>query len=70
MATFESGQKIMNEEGRNRMIHELRVAQTLFGHAERAIEVTFQPVREKYGITDEWLRKHEQEWLKDRQIEL
>jgi len=60
----------MNEEGRNRMIQELQEAQSLFKEADNALEVAFRPVREKYGITDDWLEKHMEEWTSKLKIDL
>jgi len=53
----------MNEEGRNRMIQELKEAQSLFEEADNTLENIFRPVREKYGITDELLKEHMKEWI-------
>ena len=60
----------MNEEGRNRMIQELQEAQSLFEEADNALENVFRPVREKYGITDEWLKEHMEEWISQYNIDL
>lgn len=59
-----------NEEGRNRMIQELQVAQLLFEHADNALELVFRPVREKYGITDEWLKTHMDQWISKYNIDI
>lgn len=60
----------MNEQGRNCMIQELQEAQSLFKEADNALEVAFRPVREKYGITDEWLEKHMEGWRSKLEIDI
>ncbi len=66
----ERAMDFMNEEGRNCMIKELQEAQSLFEEADNALEVAFRPVRQKYGITDEWLEKHMEEWRSKLKIDL
>lgn len=53
----ERATEFMSARGRDNMIRELEEAQELFQTAEDLLGQTFKPIREKYGFTDERLRK-------------
>jgi hypothetical protein len=53
---------LMSFVGRNKMIEELEIAQTLFIRADELLSATTKVARERYGITDEkteeWFARH------------
>ena len=53
----------LSREGRDRMILELEECRKSFIEADRLLDVTFKPVREKYGLTDERLQREYQEYI-------
>ncbi len=52
------------QTGRDKMVEELKSAQELFVKADRALDVFIRPLREKYGITDEFVNKIMDEMLR------
>jgi hypothetical protein len=53
----------VSQEGRDRMIAELEECQKKFLEADRLLDATGKPVREKYGFTDERLQQAYEEML-------
>jgi hypothetical protein len=47
----------MSAPGRDGMMRELEEDQKRFQTAEDLLDLTFKPIREKYGITDERIEK-------------
>jgi len=53
----------MSPEGRWKMIEELQAAQKLFQDADKLLEQTIRPFRERFGFTDERLEKMFEEYM-------
>jgi hypothetical protein len=53
----------VSREGRDQMISELKECRKSFVEADRLLDATFKPVREKYGFTDERLHQEYQKYI-------
>ena len=51
----EKVKEFLIQTGREKMIEELITAQELFVKADKSLDVFIRPLREKYGITDEYV---------------
>jgi hypothetical protein len=60
----EHASDFMSYEGREKMITELKDAQTLFSMADSKLSEVIKPIREKYGFTDDCLEKFYEEYLR------
>lgn len=59
--------EFVTEEGRTRMIEELERCQEKIHEADRLLDITVKPIREKHGFTDDRLKKaYEEMMLKAR----
>jgi hypothetical protein len=55
----------LSREGRERMISELEECRKAFIDADRLLDATFKPVREKYGFTDERLQLKYEKYISE-----
>jgi hypothetical protein len=53
----ERADEFLTHAGRLRMLEELEAARQLFDDADRALDSFVKPVRERNGITDEWIER-------------
>ena len=53
----ERADEFVTDAGRLRMIEELEIVRQLFADADRTLDSFVRPVRERYGITDEWIER-------------
>lgn len=53
----ERADEFVTDAGRLRMIEELEVMRQLFEDADDALDLFVKPVRERHGITDEWIER-------------
>jgi hypothetical protein len=53
----ERADEFVTHDGRLRMISELEIVRKLLDDADRALDLFIKPVRERYGITDEWIER-------------
>jgi hypothetical protein len=60
----------MSESGREVMIEELEQAGNLFRYVDHRLEETIKPVRERYGLTDEKIAEHFENWKKQFAVDL
>ena len=59
----ERADEFMTEKGREKMLIELKDAQTLFEKADELLDEVCRPLREKFGLTDEKIEKHFKEYV-------
>jgi hypothetical protein len=53
----ERADEFVTHAGRSRMLEELEVVRHLFERADHALDLFVKPVRQRYGITDEWIER-------------
>ena len=53
----ERADEFVTHDGRLRMISELEIVRKLLDDADRALDLFIKPVRERSGITDEWIER-------------